>query len=67
MEEKEMPEKDWRKEMGKKFTEWRERNEYSGLISVPEVAHFTQDVISETKDLIKIADTRNQIKVVEEE
>lgn len=53
MGNKEMPQKAWRAEMGAKFLEWRQKNLYSGGISVPEVAHFAQDVVEETKQVLK--------------
>ncbi len=36
--------------MGEKFLKWREANNYSGLISVPEVTMFAQQLILETKE-----------------
>jgi len=39
--------------MGQKFMEWRAKNQYSGGISVPEIAHWTQDVINEVMDIKK--------------
>ena len=41
--------------MGQKFLDWRVRNNYSGLISVPEVCHFLQEAILDTKDIMKNA------------
>lgn len=46
-----MSEKQWTKQMGQKFLEWRINNNYSGMISVPEVARFAQEVILETKEI----------------
>ena len=39
--------------MGKKFLGWRQINDYTGAISVPEVANFAQDLIEETKETLK--------------
>lgn len=51
--ENEIPEKEWRNKMGQKFLSWRQLNEYSGTISVPEVAHWTQEVVTETRKVLK--------------
>lgn len=49
-----MNQKDWTKQMGKKFLNWRQVNNYTGTISVPEVANFAQDLIIETKEIFNI-------------
>ncbi len=37
--------------MTEKYLKWRINNNKSGMISVPEVVAFAQDVIVETKDV----------------
>ena len=39
--------------MAQKFVAWRAKNNYAGIISIFEVAHFTQDVILETKETLE--------------
>ena len=46
-----MTEKEWTKKMSKKFLDWRQLNNYSGMISVPEVMRFAQEIILEMKDM----------------
>ncbi len=48
-----MEQKEWNKSMSIKFLKWRQANRYSGMISVPEVAHFAQEVILEAKEIYK--------------
>jgi len=45
--------KQWKRQMGEKFLIWRKKNRYSGLISVPEVAHFSMEVINEVRIMKK--------------
>ncbi len=39
--------------MTEKFVAWRVVNKYSGIISIYEVAHFTQCIILETKETLE--------------
>ena len=48
-----MDPKKWKKEMSEKFMTWRENNNKSGIISVPEVIEWTMDVINETTEINK--------------
>ena len=40
--------------MSQKFLKWRVTNKHSGIITVPEVARFTQEVLFEAKDIWEI-------------
>ena len=48
-----MQEKDWIRTMGQKFLAWREVNNYSGVISVPEIARWTLAVMQEQEEIYK--------------
>ena len=43
----------WIEEMVQKFLAWRQKNRYAGIISTYEVARWTQEVILETKEILK--------------
>ncbi len=43
----------WIQEMVQKFLKWRQKNHHRGLISTYEVARWTQEVILETKEVLK--------------
>lgn len=40
-------------QMTEKYLEWRINNNKSGMISVPEVVAFAQDIITETKEVFE--------------
>ena len=48
-----MQEKDWIRTMGQKFLDWRKNNNYSGVISVPEVSRWTLAVMQEQEEILK--------------
>lgn len=46
-----MTERKAKKILRKKYRKWREDNNYSGLISEPEVAHFGMNILQEAKEV----------------